>query len=367
MNRIKCGSVFALALLLFTVSYVRAQDVNEAGPGVTFSQVQCEYLGIDWKEAFQKTVEMDFSLIRLGAYWSRIEKSEGEYDFSELDWQLRKARLAGKKIVITVGMKAPRWPEYFIPGWASKDIHSPHGADVTDNDILRARLFRFLAETVNRYKDDDIITAWQVENEPLNRAGPREWRIGKKFLQDEIALVKKLDVRKRPVVLNALAYPNKFIRSLAGLIYTGNPIRDITGIADVPAVNIYPTIGHKIGPLEFCFRSDLRERSGYIRKLIDYARHKGKAMWVTELQAEPWEPGQAAYLKEAAATTCLPTDYVDTFKEIKSLGVDTIFLWGIEYWLFRKEKFGDGTWLDSAHGLFPELLRRPVGEVLTEH
>src|SRR5437879_3250823 len=47
------------------------------------------------------------------------------------------------------------------------------------------------------------IAAWQVENEPLDAAGPHRWRISAEFLAEEIALVRRLDAdRQRPVVVN---------------------------------------------------------------------------------------------------------------------------------------------------------------------
>ena len=47
--------------------------------GTTFSPAQCEYLGLDWKNAYLRILDEEFDLIRLGAYWSEIEKQEGVY------------------------------------------------------------------------------------------------------------------------------------------------------------------------------------------------------------------------------------------------------------------------------------------------
>lgn len=149
--------------------------------GTTFSQVQCEYLGLDWKEAYEKTLSLGFDIIRLGAYWKRIEKREGSYDFSELDWQIEKAKERGIKILLTVGMKAPRWPEYFIPDWVLSKVNLHSGREVSDKAFLRQRALEFIRQVIMRYRIEDSIIAWQVENEPLNRAGPKNLTIGEDF------------------------------------------------------------------------------------------------------------------------------------------------------------------------------------------
>ena len=57
-----------------------------------------------------------FAMVRLSAYWDRIEPSPGHCDTSELDWQLDAAERAGKKIIVCLGpVKSFGYPEYFVP------------------------------------------------------------------------------------------------------------------------------------------------------------------------------------------------------------------------------------------------------------
>ena len=44
-----------------------------------------------------------FQLIRLGAYWNRIEPEPGVFDTRELDLQVEMADRAGKEVVLCVG------------------------------------------------------------------------------------------------------------------------------------------------------------------------------------------------------------------------------------------------------------------------
>jgi len=70
----------------------------------------------------------------------------------------------------------------------------------------------------------------------------------------------------------------------------------------------------------------------------------GKEVWVTELQAEPWEPGHLAYREEKVPPTGDPEETEKFFMELKEIGIKTIFLWGVEYWRFREWKYKDTKW-----------------------
>ncbi len=336
-------------LLLFALLTAgTASAAQEVDVGTTFSPVQCEYFKLDWRETYREVLAMGFDIIRLGAYWNRTEKTEGEYDFSELDWQIAKAEAAGVPVLLTVGMKAPRWPEYFIPFWLREKVDIRFGSAVSDRRLVQEGVKKFITAVVDRYKDRKIITAWQVENEPLSRAGPDEWWIRKSFLKEEIALVKKLDAdRRRPVVINAMTYPNAFLRVLARLAHKEAPVAATIDIAQIPALDVYPAIGQKMLGQDVCFWTHPKSRVKYLRKFAERAKAQGKPLWVTELQAEPWEPGQLVHTSEEAPMTCGAETFFDTFEEMRSLGIRKVFLWGAEYWYYRKKTFDDGSWIKT--------------------
>ncbi len=315
--------------------------------GTTFSQVQCEYLNLDWKNTYKEVVSMGFDIIRLGAYWNRIEKEEGRFDFSELDWQIKLAKEKNLPILFTVGMKAPRWPEYFFPDWLLKKVNIKSSSAVSDKPIIRKKTLEFIRKVVERYKNEDLIIAWQVENEPLSRSGPKELWIRPDFLKEEIKLVKKLDQHPRPVVLNAMTYSNWFLRMLNRLTYSKNPIYQTIAIAEIAAINVYPAIGQKIIGAKICFWTEPKGRMAYLRRFVNKAREHNKPLWVTELQAEPWDPGELVHLNEKKSLTCHSDNFLMVFSELHSLGIDTIFVWGVEYWLYRSKNFQDNSWIKA--------------------
>lgn len=320
--------------------------------GVSFSQIQCGYFDQDWKKVYADICDMKSGMMRLGAYWSRIETEEGKYDFTNLDWLIDKAEASGIPVTLTVGMKAPRWPEYFIPDWVFKRARLRYGADIGRNKYIRERVIRFINAVISRYRHREIIQYWQVENEPLNPSGPNRWWINKKFLKEEIDLVKTLDQKKRPVIVTVATFPNRLLRLLAYLISPHNPIRETIELCDIVGYNVYPTVGHRFSGINVCFWTRPEERITYFRSIASLAESKKKRVWITELQAEPWEPGQLVHLLETNAITCWPEDFGGTFKEFEPLGIDTVLLWGAEYWHYRKTKFGDKSWWQTALYLF---------------
>ncbi|MGB3242349.1 MAG: beta-galactosidase [Candidatus Omnitrophota bacterium] len=330
-----------LILIFLQCSVLCAEPVRV---GTTFSPRQCEYLDLDWKKTYLSVLELGFDIIRLGAYWSEIEKEENIYDFSSLDWQISQAREKGLPVILTVGMKAPRWPEYFIPDWVLEKTHLPFGADVSKNEFLRERTLKFIKKTIDRYKDEESIHYWQVENEALNRIGEKHWFIGKDFLKQEVELVRELDRRKRPVLLTAATYPNKILRFMARLSVRHDPIKECLSLCDIIGLNVYPMIGHKLWSGGFYFRTTRKEMDKYFSKLLTLAKNRGKKTWIVELQAEPWEPGHLVYKPEEIPATERPDVTIERFREFRKLGVDTILLWGAEYWVYRQARYGDTRW-----------------------
>ena len=84
--------------------------------GATFSEPYARSLGIYPAAAYWSvTHEIGLELIRLCAYWDRIEPDPGRFDFASLDRQVEEAERTRLEIILTVGQKAPRWPEFHLP------------------------------------------------------------------------------------------------------------------------------------------------------------------------------------------------------------------------------------------------------------
>ncbi|MDP8298696.1 MAG: hypothetical protein P9L88_02160 [Candidatus Tantalella remota] len=346
-----------MILVCFLCTPVHAEGVRV---GTTYSDVQSRYLGLNEDVAYTDVLKSGFGILRLGAYWDEIEKEKGQFDFFRLDRQIWQAEEACVPLVITVGMKAPRWPEYFIPAWVLEEAKPAFGADLSKNEYLKKRTLIFLEKVVSRYRDEAIIKYWQVENEPMSRMGAKKWFIGKEFLGQEVALVRELDGGRRPIVMTTATYPNVFLRLLARLSVRHDPIKETLEMCDILGLNVYPMVGYKFWKFRMYFRTTRNDREKYLSRVISFAKSMRKETWIVELQAEPWEPGHLAYQEEEIPPTGWPAAAEESFAEARKLGIETIFLWGAEYWLFRELRYQDTGWKD----LLKELLResQPAGK-----
>ena len=167
-------------------------------------------------------------------------------------------------------------------------------------------------------------------------------------------MVRKLDPGGRPIVITAETYPNNFIRFIMRLIPPRTPIRDSMQLCDILGINIYPVVGKKLWRFDYYVRTCQLERLRYFSKLIREARRCGKKVWITELQAEPWEAGKLVHKSPERPVSIWPDMIQRTFTEMKTLGIDAVFLWGAEYWHFRKTRHSDQTWMDKVKHILSE-------------
>src|SRR2546429_9763756 len=144
--------------------------------GTSFSPRKARQHGLDPARAFRQVLDMGFGLVRVSAHWDELDDGR----WRPLEVLLEAAERVGQPLLVTVGMKAIRWPEFYVP---------PALAGRAMNE-LRGPLLEFVTTTVERYRGSPAVVAWQVENEPLNRAGLRRRAIPFELLAAEVAAVR---------------------------------------------------------------------------------------------------------------------------------------------------------------------------------
>lgn len=280
--------------------------------GVNFSQKHAQNLGIDWKESYSAMIdELGVRNIKLAVHWDLIEPSQGEYDFSDLDWQIKKAEEKEVNIVPIIGMKVPRWPECHVPQWAKN----------LSKEDQQKEILEMLKEVTERYKGSPSIKQWQVENEPLFSFGECQW-IDKDFLKKEIDLVKSLDEQKRPIIISDSGEGSFWIEAAK--------LGDIVGTTMYRKVwmsqfNNYLT--YRFPPIFYWRKAEI------IKAFFD------KKVICVELQAEPWGPKLLydSSLGEQEKTMNL-MQFQKNIEFAKKTGFDEFYLWGGEWWYWMKEK-----------------------------
>ncbi len=320
-----------LIIFLFLMSFFFVGKPPQAKKiiwGVNFSQKHAENLSLDWQKTYLALIDdLKVKNIKLATYWDLIEPEEDKYNFEDLDWQIKKAEEKGVNLLLVIGMKTPRWPECHIPEWA-KNLRKENQQE---------KILKLIEKIVLRYRDSKAINKWQVENEPFFPFGQCPW-VDKEFLKKEIKLVKSLDNQKRPIVISDSGEGSLWI--------TAAKLGDIVGTTLykkvwVRQLGIYLTYPF---PPTFYWR-----KAQIINKLFN------KEVIGVELQAEPWGP---KLLYDSPIEEQEKTMNLEQFKKniefAKKTGLSEFYLWGGEWWYWKKIKQNDSTIWNEVKKLFKD-------------
>ncbi len=304
----------------------RAIEAKEIAWGVNFSQKHAVALGLDWRVVYTALLDdLKVKNLKVSFDWNDLEPERGKFFFDDADWQVAEAEKRGAKLLLVVGMKTMRWPECHMPEWAKE----------LSKEDQRKEILALLEVVVGRYKDSPALAAWQVENEPLLKFGECPWR-DRKFLGKEVAIVKSLDPN-HPVVISDSGELSFWIQAAR--------------IGDIASTTMYRKVWfHEIDryveyPLPPVF---------YARKAQIVKTFFDKEVMVGELQAEPWGPGKLLYdttIEEQDAAFDL-AQFHKNIAFAKQTGLKEFYLWGAEWWFWRKEVAGDPAFWTEAGKLF---------------
>ena len=275
--------------------------------GINFSHHQSNWLKLDPQKSLENICTWPIEVIRLGAYWNEIESQPSEFNFSVLKEQLEICRQAEKKVVLSLGSKAPRWPEFYFPDHVQPDYSL---------EITQKKLLIFIKKTIETVDPFKIVTHWQIENEPLDPSGPTQQVIPIELVKQEIKIAQQLS--DLPIIINLWGND---------LSSRGN-IKQAAQLADIVGIDIYyKQFLSQI--LKKTIYSGPRDSQEKLQKIIFKCQ---KPVWIMELQAEPWEKNDQAYRSQNPGSFNL-AKLQKNWELAKQLPVEAIFFWGAEYWL----------------------------------
>jgi hypothetical protein len=322
--------------------------------GINVRSPQLDAMGLDARATLATLLAYPFELIRLGAYWSRIETAPGRFEAGELDGQIEAAERAGKRIIVCVGaLKTFGYPEFFVP---SHRLPVPlrEGSLVrpAEHRSLLEAASEFATRVVERYRDRTSIVAWQVEHEAVDPLGmEHSWRLAADFVEAEVAAVRGADP-SRPVLLNGYL-PMSLPVSVQQWWRTrdqGDSVAVATRLADIVGLDVYPRHALlSLGPWSVYLdgsRSPWQHRAH--ARLIERALGAGRRVMVSEGQAEPWETvTMPPDPRDGAMVSCPPERLIQNYNAcLRWSGVDlyAYLFWGAEYWVLR-DMSGDPSYL----------------------
>jgi hypothetical protein len=326
MKRILKYFLFGFSFFLFLFAFYffvgKAKPAEKIEWGIVFSQKHSQNLGLDWKENYLAILDdLKAKNLKIITHWDLIEPKENEYSFDDLDWQIKEAEKRNAKIILVIGIKTGRWPECHIPKWL--DVRS---------SMLEEELLEYLRVLVERYKNSKAIWAWQVENEPFFPFGECP-KIKKDLVKKEIKLVKSLD--SRPIIFTDSGEFSFWINAARFGDIVGTTLHRKVYFKEIKKYITYPF------PPVYYWRK---------AKLIDLFFHK--KVIITELQAEPWCKNLIYNCEiEEQKITMDFEQFKNNIDFAKNTGMDTIYLWGGEWWFWLKEKQDDSRIWEEAKNL----------------
>jgi hypothetical protein len=284
--------VFYAQVWLISTWYVKKHENEPLHVGVTFIPDYAGYFGLDPHQTMLALRDdIGFKRFRLVSYWDKVEPSPGQYDFSELDWEMNAVDQVNGQVTLSIGMRQP---------------------------------------VVNHVKDNKALVSYQLENEYfLTAFGMCKDQPTRAHLSEEFNMVKNLDP-SHPVILSLA---NNYFG-----IPTGQPRPDQFGISVYKRV-WDQTITHRyfeypFSPRYYAWRSGLTEI------------FTGRSSMLHELQAEPWPPKDVS-VKDASIAEQNKSMDAARLKTRIQYGMDTgyrdIDLWGGEWWYWRKVYYHDDT------------------------
>ena len=329
-TKVRRALIVLLILILFyffkiASNYPINQDLKHRPDffGITFSTKFCSELGLDWREVYLAVLDdLKVKEIRLPVYWDQIEKTKGVYDFSDYDYIISEGAKRNVKFILNVGWRLPRWPECHAPGW----VNNKSLADTQEEAI------KMLSTVINHYKNEKVITAWQLENEPFFDAFGICPPSDDLFFNRELSFVKSAD--RRPVIVSATGELSTWQKEAKyGDIFGSTVYRVVWG-----------------------------QYSGYVRYPIPAWFYRLKAYlagikpenrYIVELQAEPWVPsGNMIYLPKAEATKSFNIEqFRANLQYAININFEKTYLWGVEWWYYQY-KNGDKAYWNLAKTVF---------------
>lgn len=322
-NFIRITIAFIILIIAIAVIYIIMSHrpvPKNIQYGMSFNTLYAGELGLDWKKTYEAILtDLGVKHLRLASHWNLVEKENNNWNFQELDYQVRRAQEEDADIIFGVGRRLPRWPECHVPDWAK---------DLSWED-QKKEILEYIEITINRYKNYDNIINWQVENEPFLTVFANEHcgDLDVEFLEEEIELVKKLDNTR-----DILVTDSGNIGTWAGAYSRG----------DIFGTSVYVYLWNPdIGPFKtFLPASWYRFKSTLLESI--YGK---KEIILIELSLEPWLLNP---IVEIPIELQLERMDINKFNEIikyaENTRLDRQYLWGAEWWYYMKQQGYSDFW-----------------------
>jgi hypothetical protein len=320
LKKILLGGLLICALcvgsLFLWSQQLTAEIATDITWGVTFSDSQATYLGLDPDHTFDAVItDLGARRIKLHINWNTLEPTRGVLNFETLDRRVRTAEAHNVELILVIGKKTGRWPECHTPPWFT-DLAPEERHDV---------IVQYVRTIVGRYIDSPAVSSWQLENEPFLEFGTcPDWYYeeNQELLTTLTEAVRAIDPT-RPLIISESGELSSWTQA--------------AGLADIVGVTLYRNTWNKteetfgINPYAFLAPEFYATKAALITQVY------GKPVISIELQAEPWasRPIMEASLEEQAESMN-PDLFRENIAFARLAGLGTYYFWGTEWWYWMK-------------------------------
>lgn len=338
--------------------------------GVSYSFEQARWYGFDARTSYTNLLDqLKVDWVRLPFFWDQpsttlrtspsVTSGQSSSNFGNIDdlkWAVGEAKKRNVRVIVALGAKTPYYPEYHLP----KDIASQikFGETISLRNPVSVKILEVDRKVVEALSVYDNIEAWQVENEPF-LANINNWKIGEDLLRTEVEVVRNTDKRRRPIILNSVA-PTLFDSSYKSLFKILKP-GDILGVnayfktqgVYLASFKIFGKEVHVGWPKRLVW--PVQSWTGFsanFAKLRQEANQRDIALWVLEMQAEPYIRTLDDAKRNLAYSA---SDVLKADRYLKSSMVDSVGLWGAPFWQYRA-KNGDSSLIETIQSLINSKL-----------
>ncbi|MBE0688044.1 MAG: beta-galactosidase [Anaerolineaceae bacterium] len=126
-----------------------------------------------WLEDARLMAEAGFNIVRLAEFsWSKMEKSEGDYDFSWLDRAINV--LSAQNISVILGTPTaspPPWlmvkqeDLFLVEASGTRQTYGFRRENCPNNPLYRLYTERIVSKMADHFKDNPAVIGWQIDNE----------------------------------------------------------------------------------------------------------------------------------------------------------------------------------------------------------
>jgi hypothetical protein len=337
--------LFVILVAAVALSSENWPDETPQAPlaGFSFSPLISEQAGRDPAQDLARLlVATEPDLVRLPVYWDAVEPTPDALDFSSIDSLLKEVARHNHqsahhtRVVLTIGARNFLYPELHAPDWAG-----PREQPYLDQAMQGSAYRAYFDATITRYRGSHLLYAWQVENEPLDYVANEstgEDRISASQLDWEIGEVHRLDGKHDAVTttyngfnltVDMLQLWTPSLISRFGR--NGHPEQALEA-GDALGLDIYldgPSVPYR-DVTSVNLRAEWKEQA--VAFWADRAHARGKNLWLSEMQAQPWNN----------TGTFGPSDLIASAVGYRQEQLQVVLMWGVDTWL------EDSDWLEAA-------------------